>query len=373
LTNPFLNDFLSLYFYNLRFFSPERSLIMKRLFTWGCFIAMGMLISTAAYAGAPLGGLAVAVSPDAGTIVTGGDNRVLYVMDGASLEVKQRIWMEATLVSMHFNKNGNRLLIEDTSSTIHFLDTAKWVVERQVKKATSLSAARSADLCAGRYSSKEIQIFSMNDGVEKCKVKIDHPIAAFGLNPDGTRLAVFSKFIEDKSEPVIASKDIPKDLKGLDKNIFKEKNDGKASMFYLFEVPTGKQLFSAKTFYSTRSKSTVFFDGNTVMVTNYSNINAKIGPDGKSEIFELMNSYNYGMGISPDHKWLGTGGLARGTYTTVNGLGRVEFKIPKLAGWPEYFKDFAFDAQGNAYATTSAFRLIKIKPGGKVDKAVAVY
>ena len=42
------------------------------------------------------GGLAgLAVSPDGKTIVTGGQNRVIYVLDAATLEVKQRVWAGA--------------------------------------------------------------------------------------------------------------------------------------------------------------------------------------------------------------------------------------------------------------------------------------
>lgn len=36
-----------------------------------------------------------------------------------------------------------------------------------------------------------------------------------------------------------------------------------------------------------------------------------------------------------------------GQYTKVVGLATVSFKTDALPGWPEYFKGFAFDAEGN--------------------------
>ena len=90
-------------------------------------------------------------------------------------------------------------------------------------------------------------------------------------------------------------------------------------------------------------------------------------------MFKLDNSYNYGIGVSVDQKVIMSGGLSDGTYTKVDGLNKVKFQPDRLSGWPEYFKGFAVAGDGTAYGSTSAYRVIKIKPGGQFEKSVPVY
>jgi len=134
-----------------------------------------------------------------------------------------------------------------------------------------------------------------------------------------------------------------------------------------------KELLRKKIYFITAKGSQVLFDGEAVLILNYKNENAKIDSQGNTKMFQLLNSYNYGIGLSGNQESICTGGLAKATYTKVKGLESKELKIDKIPGWPEYFKGFAFDSEGNAYGTTSAYRILKIKPDGTIAKAVPVY
>ncbi len=117
----------------------------------------------------------------------------------------------------------------------------------------------------------------------------------------------------------------------------------------------------------------MLFDGADVLVVNYSNENARINAKGEATVFELSNSFNYGIGMSRDHSVLATGGLSTGTIAKVKGLGMLSFTADKLPGWPEYFKGFGVLPDGTTFGGTTAYRVIRIKPDGTVDKAAPIY
>ena len=344
---------------------------MKKL---SMFIAaLSLLTTVSVWAHTPLGALAVDVSPDGKTIVAAGDSRVLYVIDAATLEIKQRVWLKSSIWGISFTNDGKKLLAEDTDSTVFFIDTQNWTIEKEQSKCGYLTPAAKVDLCAVLSGSKEVTVMAMTDGSFKGKVTFDKDIASFAINPDGTKLAIVSKEQKDDSEPTVKSNEIPADLKGIARKEFERKNDGKTSEFALFEIPSGKELSRVKIYYTTNAGAPAVFDGDNVVLVNYSSENARITPKGEVTMFDLKNSYNYGIGFSNDGTLLGTGGLSDGTYTKISGLQMLSFRIDKLPGWPEYFKSFAFASDGTLYGTTTGYRLIKIKPDGSIEKSIPVY
>ncbi len=343
------------------------------------FLSLGLMLcwSTAALAANPLGGLAVALAPGGKLMVAAGDNRVLYIIDPAKMEVGKRLWLGTTIVDLEFNKDGGKVVAEDTDGTLHLIDGKTSNVVKKEPKAEKMSPARQADLVAGLnpdYNGHTIRFLSMTDLSEKGKVAFPKgdKVAALGLDPEGARLAVWLEPVNDDSEPKGGNP--PADVKGLAADEFRLKNDGKTSRLLIFKVPDGSKLSEHKLYYSpSTGGAKILFQGDNVLVVNYSNLNAKIDLKGDLTLFQLDNSFNYGIGFSPDHKVLMTGGLADGTYTKVGDLGKTRFQPDRLPGWPEYFKSFAVAGDGTAYGATSGYRVIKIKPGGGFDKSVPVY
>ena len=343
------------------------------------FLFLGLMLcwSTVALASTPLGGLAVALSPDGKLMVAGGDNRVLYVLDPAKMEVTGRHWLGSCIVSLQFNKDGSMVVAEDTDGNLHLIEAKSGKAGKKEPKAGQMSPARNADLVAGLnpdYNGNQIRFLSMTDFSVKGKVSLakGEKVAGFGLDPEGARLAVLLEAVNDDSEPKGGNP--PAELKGLAADGFRLKNDGKTSRLIVFKVPDGSKLSEQKLFYSPSiSGLKVIFQGDNVLAINYSNLNAQVNPKGEVTLFKLENSFNYGIGFSPDHKVLMTGGLADGTYTKVADLTKTRFQPDRLPDWPEYFKSFAVAADGTAYGSTSGYRIIKINPGGGFDKSYPVF
>ncbi|MCK4766450.1 MAG: hypothetical protein KAW12_29915 [Candidatus Aminicenantes bacterium] len=342
---------------------------MKKIFVLPVIFVL--LLGFSLEARVPKGGLAdAAVTPDGKTIVVGGDSRVLYVLDASSLTVKKRIWFKSNIYEMEFNKDGSVLVVEDTSESLYFLDSRDWQVLKTIPKAGLMSAAPSADIVAGvgsGYKKSTVKFFSMSDGTQKGQVEFPAKVTAVGLDAAGKRLLLLANGPKNKE----AKNKTPKELKGLDRDIFRQKNDGKVSILAEFEVPSGKKISEKTIFYST-SSPVILVDKKMTYILGYSNVNAKIA-GGKITLFKSKSSYNYGMGVSPDRKAMLVGGLRSGTLINAANLDMVAFKVDKLPGWPEYYKGFGFAADGTGYAVTTAYRLVKIDKKGVIEKTVPIY
>ena len=339
-----------------------------------CTVALGAVLT--ARAATPLGGLAVAVSKSGGTLVCAGDNRTLYVINAANMEVGKRVWLGVPIISLSFGADDSTLLLEDTDGTLHLYSVETWEPLKKLPKHEHFCIAAEGALCAALkrdYSQPQVMLLSAADLSEKGAIALDKEerVQALTLNPTGNRLAVLMESTTDSSEP---KNSVPKELKGLELDEFRLKNDGKTTLFKIYEVPSGKVLAEHKLYYSpSGSGCHLLFRGDNVLAVNYSNLNAEISPTGEVRLFKLSNSFNYGTGAAADHSVLLSGGMASGTYTKVADMGETTFKCDKVAGWPEYFKSFAVSTDGIGYGGTSAYRIIKIKPDGSFDKAVPIF
>ena len=320
------------------------------------------------HAGAPLGGLTVAVSQDGEKIVAAGDTRTLFVLDPATLEVQKREWIEVSITGLAFSKSGDVLAVQETGDEVILFSTEDWTKKAEISRRGAWTTSSEADTMAG-VDGSTIYINSMSDGAEVGKIALPEGLraAALALNPAGTKLALLEQGKPDESEPKVSYSDIPKDLKGVEREEFEQKNDGKTSRLFLFNTASGEKEKEIPMFYSTRSGSQLSFEGDALVVVSYDNTNAKISPDGKVEIFQLPNSFNYGIGKSPAGDLLMTGGLRNYSITKTSALTSVKGEADKLPSWPEYWKGFAATAEGSKiYGATTGYRVFQFDPSGKV-------
>ncbi len=350
---------------------------MKKDLLFSVFSGLVTMSCSTTLAGTPLGGLAVAVSPVGDVLVAGGDSRTLLISNSAKMEITNRLWLGVTMVALNFNKDGSKLLVEDTDGTLYLVDAKTWKVVKSEKKISLMSVSQKADLVAGLdgdYNDPKVKFLSASDFSLKGTAALEKGkrVSSLGLNAAGTRLAVLFEAVTDDAEPNVTT--TPPDLKGLDAEEFKLKNDGKTSRLVVFEVPSGKKITDNKLYYSpSGTGSKIYFDGDSAMLVNYGNLNATVTPEGTITLFKLRSSYNYGLGASADQKVILAGGLSSGTYINVDGMKQTTFDPDKIGGWPEYFKSFAVAADGTAYGSTSAYRVIRIKPDGSFDKSFPIY
>ena len=106
---------------------------MRKRFTLGLTMACAAAALASADANTPKNALgAIAVSPDGATLVAAGDNRVLYVLDPASLEVKQRVAIGVNPYAAYFSADGKTLAIHDTDGAVTLFNAADWSVKTAI-------------------------------------------------------------------------------------------------------------------------------------------------------------------------------------------------------------------------------------------------
>jgi len=340
------------------------------------FVGLGISSFAPMQAGTPLGGLTVAVSNDGSKLVAGGDTRTLLVLDPASLEVNERHWVEVAITGMAFNKDASMLAVQDSSDAVTLYSPTDWSKKVEIPKCFAFTS--NGDLLAGHdgnYSGPNVSVYSFSDGAKKSTVTFDKGIkvAALALSQDGIKLAVLTEGVKDTEENEVPYAQLPKDIKGLALEEFKQKNDGKTSQLFIYDPATGNKLSEAKIYYSTNPGSLLFFAGERLMVANYTNVNAVLSPEGEVEIFQLQNSYNYGIGTSAERSTIMSGGLGGFSITQSTSLAGVTGEIDKLPSWPEYWKGFCASADSSAiYGATTAYRVFKLGSDGKVLKSEPV-
>ncbi len=323
----------------------------------------------------PLHGLAVAVTADGTRLVAGGDSRAIYELDPQTLAVKQRVHIGHGIVALGFSADGKRLWAESTKA-VHILDGVSFKMLKTIEKVERMNVVPAAGIVAVRAQrGGEIQLLSIDDGSAQGSVPYDRmkSVAAFGLRPDGKRLALLYSRKSTKDEKKVPYKELPKDLKGAALSEFKQRNDGYGAQFVLFEVPSGKVLLDKQLWYSAGGGSRIAWHAGLPHVVGYDNQNAQISTEGKVTYFELGNSYNYGIGISTDGATVLSGGLRDGSRTTLADRKSTKFRIDKLPGFPEYFKSFTVAADGTGFGGTSCWRVVRLDPAGKIEKVAPIY
>jgi WD40 repeat protein len=347
-------------------------------------LGMGLAASLAQARSPRWGGLeAVDISPDGKTIVVGGQNRVIYVVDAESLEVLKRHWAKARVGTLRYTGDGKVLLVEDEEGTVHLHDAGSMLtddpkVTKQIQEAEDIECQPKADLFAaigGDWKTKEVTVYTMSEGSEKMKVTLPEKVkpAGMAISPDGKKLAILTDAQDTDTEKKLGYGDIPKDLKNLAKDEFRQKNDGKISHLMIYDIPSGKELKKVDLWYTSSAGSTdLVFDGDKIIVFNYSNLNAVISPDGSVELFKTK-SMGYGRGVKADNTAFAIGSLRDATLVLVEGMVQKTINLDSLPGWPEYFGCFAFAEDGTCYGVTSASRLVKIDKDGNIEKTVPIY
>jgi len=341
-------------------------------------LAGAAAIAGVAHAALPLGGLTVAVSPAGDKLVAGGTTRTILVLDPETLAVKARHWTGYSITGLSFDKSGRVLLVSDTDDAVHLFETTGWKKTASLPRRYHLTISTEGGVLAGADRSSgasAIHIHSLRDGKETAKIAINSKQGVFvmGFDAAGKRLAVLSTQIDTKEEQKLSYNQIPKELRDLARSEFEQRNDGKVSVLRVYDVAKGTMLWEKTTFYSmSTSRPRLVFDGDNVVTHNYSNVGARITPQGEVKLFKTASG-NYAIEATVDQKFLMTGGLRDLAITNVNTLQSVKGEIDRLPSWPEYFSGFSAPASNAVFfGGTTAYRVIKFGPDGKVLSAVPV-
>jgi WD40 repeat protein len=320
---------------------------------------------------------ALTVSPDNKTLVAIGYNRTMYVCDPADLSVKDRVYLEIVPYEAWFSKDGKSLVVLSSDGFVNIYDAANWQRKAEIKKAKDVAIAAEKNemfIMSGtsirdskRYTG--VAVHDMTSGEKKREASFEISGFAIGTNPEGSQIVMLSRARTDESEK---KERPPKELKGEARDEFTLRHDGRITDVLWLDGEL-KETHRYLSFYSDGGGNQMWIKDGTANFVSYQNRCGSFTPEGETKMFRVEGSYNYGIGISHDGNSIASGGLSTGSITNANNKTSVTFKNSRLPGFPEYYYGFTFGPDGFVYGGTSAWRIIKISPEGKILAETPIY
>ncbi len=337
------------------------------------FILIVMVLTTSiSFADSALNGLTLAINPNGKTIVVAGDNRTIYTLDAATLEVLQRTYFGSSINKMLYSPDGSVLFVQDSEPNIYVLDAKTLETKSKLSDFGMMHISNAAKRLLATnlsYNGDTLAIFDISEnkltGIAEINFDKEEDIASMGLSSDGNKVAIFFDDVDSETEEKVSWGDIPAEYKGFARDVYSRKHDGKEARFITYSIPDLDVLADFVSFYTPYDKELVFFDGEDVLITNQSNENARYSANGDVEMWEWQGiSSSNAENVSEDQKILVVGGYGQGTVFDISNNSGFNFEIDKLPGASEYFLAFAIAKDGTIYGTTSAYRVIKMKLAG---------
>ncbi|MEZ5872699.1 MAG: WD40 repeat domain-containing protein [Nitratireductor sp.] len=341
-------------------------------------LALGSFAHQAA-AGLPKSALgAIAVSPDGKTIAAAGDNRVLYLLDADTLDVRERIWIKLSPMSLFWTKDGKTLVMQHTDDVLALLDTSTWEQRGEIPKFNKISFAPQSEMVVTAVQGERnddhyktiLRVHDLNTGKMLKENELDYEIVSIATTPDASRTVIATKEVDNEAE---AKVDPAADLKDIEKETAQKKGDGKTMDFAWFDSDL-KETARITSWYSTYYTDGLHLhDGKTYLLSY--GTSAVISENGDAELFQSYGpNTSYGYGFTADNSTMISGGLSSGTLFDIASRTETNFDLgERLPGWPEYIQGVTVAPDGTIIGGTSAYRVMKMSPDGKVELVKPVF
>ena len=339
-------------------------------------LALSLAVPFTASADTPANGIGgIAVSPDGKTVLAAGDTRVVYVLDAATMEVKDRVYTGTTVVWMTYRQDGKVVFARDTSGVLTAVDTSTFKPVWQLKGTQTADYALAANLLAVTVRKKynEYLARTIDANTFETKSETALPVKFYprgqGISIDGLKMVVTSSSRRVKDEE---RKRPPSDMRGLERNVFRHKHDQYGSQIAQIDLTTGQTEITDSWWYSSRPKHIhVTMGGATVL--GYTSDNATIAPSGEVTMIDAGSRSQYSAMTMPAGDAYVIGAMRQISLKKAGSDSAQVFKLKRMAGWPEYVLRFTTGPNGKIYASTNAYRVIVLDPAAGTIKAHAVY
>ncbi len=338
-------------------------------------VALSASLALPAAANLPSGGLGgFSLSPDGATLLAGGDNRVIYVIDAATFEVKDRIWSPAMPVWMDHSADGSLVYVLDSDDMLTAYAAAdmskKWEIQR-VRDMAFRPEAQRIVIWKGSSGGSEIAVIDAATGAQTKTVSTPegYPIDSAGLSDDGKMLYAITR--QEKTED--ETKEQPSnDLKGLDKEVFRKKHDAYAAKLLTIDLEAGTfdsttSWYSASNFDDIRAVGDQVFylkPGSDPMVTDAA---------GEVTMLDLQRTNADYAEISPDGAEIVAGDGGKVSFIPVGGGAPLTLGVEDLPGWFEKTQGFEYLPDGKVIAVTDGWRIVVIDRAAGSATAYPVY
>src|SRR5262249_25070171 len=144
---------------------------------------------------------------DGKLVAVGGQNRVIYLVDADTLQVKRRLYFGVRIGELHFTRDGKKLLVEDETDTLSLLDLATGKVAARLSNVNGLTVHPGTNQLVVRDLSEVVKgrllVLSPDDLKARGQVELpDRPVAwAFVSGGKGLVVLGTSKY-EGKERPL---------------------------------------------------------------------------------------------------------------------------------------------------------------------------
>ncbi|MEM9138877.1 MAG: hypothetical protein AAGB15_03530 [Pseudomonadota bacterium] len=335
-------------------------------------------ISGLGLADSPANGIGgIAVSPDGATVVVAGDTRVIYKMDTASMEVTDRIYQKSTIVWMDYRLDGEVLFTRDTNGTLTAYDTATFEPVWSVKRSEDADYAPFANqlvYVTQQYKDgKRTGHLTLVDAAaleEKATFDLGEMTpAAVGISKEGLRAVVLSRPEKRESEE---RANPPSDLKGIDRSVFRLKNDQRGAKIAQVDLILG-QVGVTQSWYSTNTIKDLVVTPSMAFIGGFSNQSAVIDAAGEVTIVDSGARIHHGATLTATADAMVTGAQGAVVVKPFASDAAQEIKLDRLPGWPENVTRFDHGPDGKIYGGTTAYRVIVLDPATGNAEAYPVY
>ncbi|QDC08129.1 hypothetical protein FHY55_02225 [Oceanicola sp. D3] len=345
---------------------------MKRI---AAAIALSASLALPAAANLPTGGLGgFSLSPDGTTLLAGGDNRVIYMIDTATMEVKDRIWSPTMPVWIDHSADGSLVYVLDSDDLLTAYAAAdmskKWEIQR-VRDMAFRPEAQRIVIWKGVSGGSEIAVIDAATGGQVKTVTTPEPLAieSAGLSDDGTTLLAITRQQKTEDE----TKEKPgDDVKGLEKEIFRKKHDGYVSSLLKIDLEAGTTE-ALPSWYSASNFDDIRAVGEQVFYLKPGSDPMVLGADGEVTMLDLQRTNGDYVEISPDGSEMVAGDGGKVSFIPVTGGAPLTLGVEDLPGWFEKTQGFEYLPDGKVLAVTDGWRIVVIDRAAGTATAYPVY
>lgn len=336
--------------------------------------AFTIAFAPTAFADTPAGGIGgLAMSPDGTMLLAAGDTRTIYALNPQTLEVTNRIYAQSTIVWMTYRNDGQVVFTRDTDGTITALDANSFQVLWTQTRTEGVDYAPLTNQLAYIKRERRNGMLVIVDGATFAQ-KAQHDLGemsprAIGISPEGARAVVISYSEKRESEE---KKRPGNDLKGVEKEIYRQQNDQRGAKIAQVDLLLGK-VDVAQSWYKSDNIKKLAVTAAGAHVLSYGAEVASLTAGGEVEIIDAGARYRYGAAMTANGDGIVSGSMREITVKTLASDAAQVFKLDQLPGWPEYVIRFATSPDGKIYGATTAYRVIEIDPASGAVRSAPIY
>jgi len=325
---------------------------MRRMLSAG-LSALLLSVAMPAVADTPAGGIGgVAVNPANDTVLVAGDTRTIYVLDRATLEVTNRVYVGTTIVWMAYNADGSLVFTRDTDGTLEARDAAslqrKWSIDR-TEGVDYAPISNQLVYIKRERKNGVLTLLNAADFTEINKIDLGEMSPNHvAMSSEGLRAVVISRSEKRESEEKARASS---DMKGIVRSKFNQENDQRGAKIATVDLLLGKADV-IESWYKSDNIKDMRVSPSEAYVLSYSDEMAKISADGTVEIIDSGARNHYGAGMTPAMDAIVSGSLKSITVKPLASDAAQVFKLDDLPGWPEYVIRFTNTPDGKILAGT---------------------